>query len=125
MAERTHNFVETTQRKIRVVAGSFAPDTANAPTDRRGKDFTVVRTSQGLFTLTFTEPHGQLISATATLQLASTDNYMCQIGSYVAADKTLEIRVIDDAGAGQVQDVAANANNRVNFLVVFDDSLTV
>ena len=125
MAERTHNFVETTQRKIRVVAGSFAPDSGNAPTTLRGKDFSVVHTAQGVFTLTFTEPHGQLISATATVQLAAADDRTAQIGTYTAADKTLVIRVGDGAGAGAEQDIAANANNRVNFICVFDDSLTV
>ena len=125
MAERKFDFMETIGRKKRTVAGSFAPDTANAPTDVRGSGFSVVRTSQGLFTITFTNTYGALVSAVATLQLASTDNYMTQVGSYVAASRTLEIRVIDDAGAGQVQDVAANANNRVNFVCVFDDSLTV
>ena len=125
MAERNHNFVETTRRKVRMVAGSFAPDTANAPTDLRGSDFTVVRTSQGLFTVTFSDLHGELVSAVATMQLASADDRTAQIGSYVAASKTLEIRLGDGAGAGAVQDVAANANNRVNFICVFNDALTL
>lgn len=125
MAERKFDFMETIGRKKRCLAGSFAPDTANAPTTVRGSGFSVVRTSAGLFTITFANTYGELVSATSTLQLAATDNFMAQVGSYVAADRTLEIRVIDDAGAGQVQDVAANANNRVNFVCVFNDALTV
>lgn len=123
MAERTHNFVETTQRKIRMVAGSFAPAAGGAPTDRRGKDFTVARTAQGVFTLTFTEPHGQLISATATVQLAAAGERAIQVGTYTAADKTLVLRAMDESEAEQ--DIAADANNRVNFVCIFDDSLTV
>lgn len=129
MANRNHNFLETTRRKQRVVAGSFAPDTANAPTDVRGTDFTVVHTSQGLFTVSFSDGHGQLVSAVATVQLASADDRKAQIGTYTPASATapatLEIRVQDDAGSGAVQDIAANANNRVNFICVFDDALVL
>lgn len=102
----------------RIIAGSFAPDTANAPTAVNGSGFTVVRTSQGLFTVTLDEAYRDLVSITATLQLASaTADRFIQVGATdVSTAKTLQIRVLDAAGA--VQDVAADANNRINFTAV-------
>lgn len=112
----------TEGRENVVVSGSFAPDTANAPTDVRGVGFSVARTSTGLFTITFDSKYYQVNSATAALQLATGDDKVAQIGAYTAptatASGTLQIRVWDISGAA-VADVAANANNRVNFSVTF------
>jgi len=112
---------------LEVVAGSFAPDSANAPTTLRGRGFTVVRTSAGLYTLTFENRFAGCVSATATLQLASADDKMAQIGTIAnskTSTNTAQIRVWDISGAAAT-DVAANANNRVNFCFIFkrDSSL--
>src|SRR5512139_3143742 len=103
MAERKFDFVETLGRKVRMIAGSFAPDTANPPTTVRGSGFTVARTAQGVFTITFRNAYAELISAVATVQLASTDDRKAQIGTYDATARNLVIRVQDDAGAGAEQ----------------------
>ena len=92
---------------------SWAPAGAGAPTDLNGSGFTVVRTSQGLFTVTLTDPAVRVRSAVPGLQLAAADNMFPQLGSIdVATAKTVEVRVVDETGA--VQDVAADANNRVH-----------
>lgn len=123
MAERNFDFLETIGRKKRVVAGSFAPDTANPVTAVRGSGFTVARTAQGVFTLTLSNTYAELTSATATVQLAAAGARYAQVGAYVAGSRTLVIRTVD--GAGAEQDIAADANNRVNFTLVFNDALTV
>ncbi len=99
--------------------GSFAPAGAGAPTDLRGEGFTVARTSAGLFTLTFPGGVGyELVKAEAHLQLATGDDKFAQVGTYTASAKTLTIRVWDISGAAET-DVAANANNRINFSVTW------
>ena len=108
-----------------MVVGSFAPDGANAPTALLGAGFSVVWTSTGLFTVTFQEKYFSLMSATATLQLATADDKFIQVGTYTAPTSTtaatLVLSVWDVSGAA-LTDVAANANNRVNFSVVFSDT---
>jgi hypothetical protein len=105
--------------KYAIVAGSFAPAAAAAPTTVRGKGFSVARGGTGNFVLTFDQLYKNLISATATLQLATAADQFCVVESYVAASKTLDINVWDVSDAA-VADVAANANNRVNFICVFE-----
>ncbi len=107
------------------ISGSFAPDTANAPTTLRPTKclhWSVVRVSQGLFRVTFSDKFQELINATATLQLAVAAARFVQIGAYNSTNNTLDIRVTDAAGA--VQDIAANADNRVNFTVKFSNTTT-
>jgi hypothetical protein len=124
MAERNFDFCETIGRKKRLVSGSWAPNGSSAlvSTDVYGYGFSVAYTSTGLFTITFSNTYRRLQSVTATLQLASGDDKYVQVGNYVAASRTLEVRVWD-ASSAAVADVAANANNRVHFVCVFDDSL--
>jgi hypothetical protein len=103
-----------------VVAGSFAPNntSAIAATSNKGTGWSVARTSAGLYTITFKNVGYELVTALTSLQLATKDDKFLQIGSYSAANKTLEIRVWDVSGA-DVADVAENANNRVHFLCIF------
>lgn len=125
-AERNHDTLEILGRKKRVVAGSFAPNGSSAlvaaDTRVNAGAATVAYVSTGLYRITFTDAYQKLLSATATLQLASADDKYVQIGAFTVADKTLDIRVWDASGAG-VADVAANANNRINFICVFDDAV--
>lgn len=106
-----------------VVPGSFAPNAGSAivATSNKGKGWTVARTSAGLFTITFDAKYVDLIYFDAGLQLAVGDDKYCQPGTYTAASKTMTVRVWDISGAAET-DVAANANNRINFLAVFDNS---
>jgi hypothetical protein len=79
----------------------------------------VARTSAGLFTLTFDAKYNDLVDANATCQMAAATDIKAQIGTYTAASKTLTIRTI---AVATETDVAANANNRVNFICIFDNS---
>lgn len=110
---------------LEVIAGSFAPDTANAPTTRRGGGFTVVRTSEGLFTVTLTNRYAGLVAGIATLQhSAANSDLKVELGAVVcshAAACTVQIRVVDISSAA-VADVAANANNRINFFFLLKNT---
>ena len=123
MASRMFKQIQTLGHGIVVIAGSFAPNGtgAVAATSNKGMGWTVARTSTGLFTITFADEYVDMHSATATLQLATGSDKYIQIGTYTAASKTLEIRVWDESDAAVV-DVAADANNRVNFIVFFKNS---
>lgn len=101
----------------RIIAGSFAPAGAGAVTAVNGSGFTVARTAQGTFTVTLDEAARDLVAATATAQTSAADNYWAQVGDTdVSTAKTLVIRLIDETGTAQ--DLAANANNRVNFIII-------
>jgi hypothetical protein len=112
------NDVRAKGKGLTLYEGSFAPAATGAPTALSGTGWTVARTSAGLFTITFAEKYPEMIKATATLQLATKDDKVTQIGTYDGSAGTLQIRVWDFSGA-DVADVAADANNRVNFSVTF------
>lgn len=105
------------------IAGSFAPAGTGAPTTARGVGYTVARTNVGEFTLTFVNAYPELVSREAHLSLATPDDKVAMCGVYTAASKTLVINIWDISGAA-LADVAADANNLVNFRVVFKESGT-
>jgi hypothetical protein len=123
MASRLfQQFQGTLDKGVVHVQGSFAPDTANAPTTVKGAGFSVARTSTGLFTITLQDKYQHLIAGSLTLQLASGDDKILQLGAVdVVSAKTVQIRVWDISG-GAVADIAANANNRINFLLILKNS---
>jgi hypothetical protein len=122
MASRIFDCLQVLGKGIKVVHGSFGPDTANAPGLVLGKGFTVARTSTGLFTITLTDSYVSLISADCSLQLASADDKYVQFGAIdVKTAKTVQIRVMDVSGAA-VADVAKDANNRIHFTLLLKNS---
>lgn len=123
MAARNLSPVRTLVRELVPIAGSFAPNGSSAvsASSRKGLGWSVVRTSTGLFTVTFTDKWNDLVSAEASLQLASADDKFIQVGTYSASAKTLQIRVWDVSSAG-VADVAADANDRISFVCWFRNS---
>lgn len=96
------------------VAGSFAPNGSSAvdATSNKGKGWTVARTGTGVFTLTLAEKWAEMFSAIATVQLNAAADTAIQVGAYDATNRTLILRSIT---AGSAADIAANANNRINF----------
>lgn len=124
MANRNFVTPRCLDKEVIVLAGSFAPNGSSAvsSSSNKGTGWSVVRTSTGLFTITLADSYPSLLSATATLQLATGDDKYVQIGSTdVVTAKTIEIRVWDASGAA-VADVSANANNRINFCLVLKNS---
>lgn len=96
MANRTFSPARNMGRDIITLTGSFAPNgsSALAAASTYGAGFSVARTSEGLFTVTLQDVYYRLLSATATLQLASKDNITAQIGDYDSSAKTLQIRLL-------------------------------
>jgi hypothetical protein len=116
MANRKWDKLQTVGIDRKIVEGSFAPAGAGAPTTIRGSGVSgVTRDSQGTF-LVQADIYSDLESAIATVQSATLLH--SQIESWDEDGVTL--RLVDAAGA--VQDLAADANNRVHFRFVFRNS---
>jgi hypothetical protein len=120
MANRDFSGTQALNRQVTFIAGSFAPDGANAPVKTQGLGFSVVRASQGVFTITFQDAYPALLATKGSLQLAVAAARFIQFGAYNATNQTLSIRVIDASGVAQ--DVAANADNVVSFECTFQNS---
>ena len=124
MANRNFSELQALDRGVKVIAGSFAPNGSSAVSalSNKGIGWSVARTSAGLFTVTLEDSYISLISGTVSLQLATADDKFCQIGTCeVVTAKTVEIRVWDISGTA-VTDVAADANNRINFCLILKNS---
>ena len=111
--------MKTATREACDIVGSFAPAGTGAVTDARGDGFSVARTGVGTFTITFDKVWPELESATATVQLNASANTFAQVGAVNLSSKTAVIRTIT---AGSDADIAANANNRVNFRFCFKNT---
>lgn len=122
MASRTFHPMQALNREVKIIAGSFAPAGTGAPTDVKGRGFSVARTSAGVFTITLEDKYIELLDAQATLQLASAADQFLQFGAIdVVSAKTIVINVWD-ASDGAVADISANANNRINFCLKLRNS---
>jgi len=109
--------IVTCNRNPVELSGRFFPQTGGAVVNASnvGNNFTVARTSQGLFTITLAKKYPKCISMHASLQLPSTGllAYKAVASTYSASGGTFLVYVVD--AAGSVQDVTANANASVSF----------
>jgi len=124
MAARAWNLLKILGTGRIVLAGSFAPAAAGAPTTVRGQGFTVTRTGVGTFSIALRDKYVELDSVVATVQLAAAANTFAQAGTVVTGTSanTIELRTLT---AGAAADIAANANNRINFAAVIRNSSVV
>ena len=113
--------VQSLSRETKLIVGSFAPAGAGALTDAKGDGWTAARSGVGTYLVTFTHNWKDMLGAIATLQLASAADSKLQVGTYDATARTLVIRNITTASAAEI---AADANNRVNFAVLFKRTST-
>ena len=108
-----------------VVLGiSWAPNGSSAvdQTSIKGRGVaSVARTAQGVFTVTMQDVYPTLLAAVATAQLATAADIVAQVGTstLTANGKTIVVSLLAGATA---TDVAADANNRVNLLLILKNS---
>ncbi len=81
------------------VNGSFRPKGTSAPVVVDGKRWSVVRTSVGLYTVTFGDKYVQLVEALAGARVADATGTLVQAGDFSAANKTLQIRTFRSGGS--------------------------
>jgi hypothetical protein len=126
MANRNFTRSQVLNRGEVILCGSFAPNGAS-PVDSasvQGIGFSVARTSAGLFTITLQDSYVSLLSAQVSLQLATGDDKVLQLGAIdVVSAKTVEVRVWDISAAA-VADIAADANNRIHITLRLKNSTT-
>lgn len=102
---------------IVLIQGSFAPNGASAVSSasNSGAGWSVAHSATGQFTVTLQDQYVAMVSADASLQLASPDDKMLQFGAIdVTSAGTIVINVWDISSAG-LADIAANAGNRIHF----------
>lgn len=82
----------------------------------------VVLTSTGVYTVTLQDVYPSLLSATASVQLASADDKVAaNIGAVDLNAKTIQVRIYDISSAA-LANVAAATGNRVNLTLVLKNS---
>lgn len=116
--------VRSPGREYFVVAGSFAPNgtsAVDATTVKGNGVASVARTDVGDFTITFSHKYVDLISVCMTVQLNTEADMDVNPKVFTQASKTLTLTT---HVAGVATDIAANANNRINFICVFRNSFT-
>lgn len=123
MANRNYEVLKTLGKRRAVIAGSFAPNGSSAisAAGNKGRGFTVARTGTGTYTITLSEAWSQCDAAVASLQLATADDKFVTVGPIDMSAKTIVIYAWDISG-GALADVAADANNRINFILVLRNS---
>lgn len=127
MANRNFDTLQSLGKGVKVIHGSFAPNGASAVSaaSNKGIGFSVVRTSAGVFTVTLQDSFVGLLSASLVLQLSAPDDKFVQFGAIdVVTAKTLVINVWD-VSAASVTDIAANAANRIDFVLYLSNSTAV
>jgi hypothetical protein len=121
MADLDFYSVLTRQRECRIISGSFAPAGTGAITDTRGVGFTAARTGVGVYEVTLEDEFPQAIIILASVQRsAAADGDVKVIGA--DAVSTTKKFTLTHMAAGVATEIAANAANRIHFMVVLRDT---
>lgn len=103
-----------------VVFGSFAPNGSSALDSASVEGdlplFSVAYVSTGLYRVTLNYRAEAIEDVVATLQLAAAAAQTVQVGTIDESARTIDLRVVNTS-SGAVADVAADANNRINFTI--------
>ena len=125
MASRIMDAVQEFGKKRKTVRVTIFPNAGGTPTWRScGGVTSVVRTSQGLFTVTLDDPYFKVIGHVVSVQSVTAAARYGQLGTITNAGTStplvFQVRVVD--GSGAVQDMAADANTSVHAALEFEDS---
>lgn len=122
MADRNFDVIQALGREKKIIAGSFCPNGAGAVdnTQNTGMGFTVARTGVGVFTFTLTDKYVALDAASWEVQLnVAAEVDIVRGATDVSGAKTI---VITAMTSGAAADIAANANNRIGFVLYLANS---
>jgi len=126
MANRNFNSIESLQKKLKLIAGSFK----HAGAGKLGLGYSVARTAVGKYTLTLDDSYPALTAAVANLQLASGDDKYIQWNAIdVVTNKTLNLVIRDKSSTDAaeittvqcVADVAGSLNSKYFTINSADD----
>lgn len=84
------------------IHGAFRPNGAGGIVSgsQKGKGWSVARTSAGLYTVTFDDKYPAMVDCKAWARVADATPTIVQGGDYVAASKTMQIRVLQGTAGG-------------------------
>jgi hypothetical protein len=104
----------------------FFPVAAANPTysaqDTKGVA-SIVLTTTGVWTITLQDSYKRLLSAQATIQMASATDLVPQFGTVSNLGTATPVTVVLRANAAATPtDIAANANNSISVTLIFDDA---
>lgn len=95
---------------------SFRPRGTSAPTDLKGLGLaSVTRNSVGLYTMVFDEAYFDELAFVAGVRAADATLTHVQLGDFVAASKSLQVRTYS---AGVLADLADDTDNVVSLLTL-------
>lgn len=118
--------VHSVGKRRYIASGTFYPNGGSAivATSNTGTaGWTVARTSQGVFTVTLDRKWLYIAGKTCSLQLHTAAATQVQFGDISLSAGTIVIRNIDTSAVAQ--DIAANANNSISFVIVLsNDTVT-
>jgi hypothetical protein len=91
-------------RETIFLSGAFRPNSSSGVVSgsSKGKGWSVARTSAGLYTITLADKYPAMVSGWAGVREAAGKATFCQLGDYVAASKTVQLRLMQ-AGAGSAR----------------------
>lgn len=87
------------------ISGSFRPNSISGIVAGSvyGRGYSVARTSAGLYTITLDDQYAKLIACKASIRVADATPTICQFGDYVAASRTIQLRVLQAADVSATQ----------------------
>lgn len=102
---------------LRVISGSFAPNGSSAlvATATKGVGFTVSRSGVGTFLVTLTAPIVDVVSQLVGRTENTAGTFLVSSTAYSTSARTFTITAVTPSAQSTAADVAANANNRINF----------
>jgi hypothetical protein len=103
MGDLSVSFLKSRSKDRYLVQGSFRPNAASAVSAayNKGDGFSVVRTSEGLYTLTFDKKFAQLDSIVANVRCTDAYPTVAQGGAVVVASRTAQIRVFQSGSTAE------------------------
>lgn len=129
MAQRTFltGILGLLNRKPKMLNIRFFPDTANNPTysaqDTKGVASIVRNGTAGEWLITLSDAYNRLLSAQATIQMATATDLVPQIATVANLATATPVTILVRANAvATPTDIAANANNSISLSLVFDDA---
>lgn len=114
-------------RKPKILNFRFFPAGASNPTysaqDTKGVASIVRNGTAGEWLITLKSPYKRLLSAQATIQMASATDLVPQFATIANVGTTSAVTLLLRANAvATPTDIAANANNSISCTLIFDDA---
>ena len=105
------------------ISGRFAPNGSSAPADVVGKGFTVTRTGTGVFRITLQDKYTSLLSAGATICLATPADQIVMIKAHDVSGTTPYVDIaLWDISDAAVADHTYAAGDQIHFLLMLKNS---